>query len=172
LINADALDCDLTGWLADGVNKVVSNLPYSVGTRIIIELCQAAARPERIVVTVQREVAERIVAQPDERDYGLLSVLVQLDYAASIHKRVPRRCFYPVPLVESAIVVLVRRPRPMPIRDDAAFRALVKRCFEHRRKQLGSLVCARDALDRAGIDPRRRPETLSLVEWIRLANEH
>jgi 16S rRNA (adenine1518-N6/adenine1519-N6)-dimethyltransferase len=171
LLHADALDCDLPGLLAGGVNKVVANLPYSVGTRILIEFCHAAARPERMVVTVQREVAERLTAEPGTRDYGVLSVFAQTDYAVSIRKRVPRGCFFPAPQVESAIVVLARRPRPAPIRDDAAFRALVKRCFEHRRKQLGALLRARDALTRAGIDPTRRPETLSLVEWIRLANE-
>ncbi len=170
LLHADALDCDLAGILAGGVNKVVANLPYSVGTRILVELCRAAARPERMAVTVQREVAERMAARPDTGDYGVLSVFVQIDYAVSLHKRIPRTCFFPAPQVESAIVVLARRPRPAPIHDDAAFYALVKGCFAHRRKQLGTLVRNDSALARADIDPKRRPETLSLDEWIRLCN--
>lgn len=170
LLHADALNCDLAGILAAGVNKVVANLPYSVGTRVLVELCRAPARPERMAVTVQREVADRMAAKPDTKDYGVLSVFAQLDYAVSVHKRIPRTCFFPAPKVESAIVVLARRPRPTPVRDDPAFRALVKRCFEHRRKQLGTLIGNGDALARAGIDPRRRPETLSLEDWIRLSN--
>ncbi|HMP76226.1 MAG TPA: 16S rRNA (adenine(1518)-N(6)/adenine(1519)-N(6))-dimethyltransferase RsmA [Kiritimatiellia bacterium] len=170
LLHADALDVDLHGWLAGGLNKVVANLPYSVGTRILVELCHAPARPERMVVTVQREVADRMIAKPGGGDYGVLSVFAQVDYAATLHKVVSRNCFFPVPQVESAIVLLVRRERSAPIHDEPAFRALVKRCFEHRRKQLGTLVKNRDAIANAGLDPQQRPETLSVDAWVRLAN--
>ncbi len=170
LLHADALELDLGGLLASGLNKVVANLPYSVGTRILVELCQAAARPERMVVTVQREVADRIVAAPGGRDYGVLSALVQLDYAATIHKAVPRGCFFPVPRVESAIVLLRRSPQnPYPA-DPSAFRALVKRCFGQRRKQLGALLRDDGAIARAGLDPRQRPETVPVGGWVRLAD--
>jgi 16S rRNA (adenine1518-N6/adenine1519-N6)-dimethyltransferase len=171
LIHADALEVDLAGWLAGGLNKVVANLPYSVGTRILVDLCHAAARPERMVVTVQREVADRMVAKPGGADYGVLSVFAQVDYAVSLHKVVPRSCFFPVPKVESAIVVLTRRPRAAHIADEPAFRALVKHCFEHRRKQLGTLVRNPDAIARAGLNPQQRPETLAVGDWIRLAAE-
>jgi len=170
LMHADALDVDLHGWLAGGLNKVVANLPYSVGTRILVELCHAPARPERMVVTVQREVAERMIAKPGGKDYGVLSVFAQVDYAATLHKVVSRNCFFPVPQVESAIVLLVRRERAMPIRDEPAFRALVKHCFEHRRKQLGTLVKDRDAIARSGLDPQQRPETVSVAGWAILSN--
>lgn len=168
LLHADALEADLAGWLASGVNKVVANLPYSVGTRILVELCQAEARPERIVVTVQREVADRIVAQPGGKDYGVLSVFAQADYAAAIHKGVPRTCFFPVPQVASAIVRMERRPRDVSGVDDASFRALVKRCFEHRRKQLGALIHDPAALAQVGLDPQQRPETVGVADWLRL----
>ncbi len=171
LIHADALDTDLAAHLASGINKVVANLPYSVGTRILVELCHAKARPERMVVTVQREVADRITAQPDTKDYGVLSVFAQTDYAASLHKTIAKTCFFPVPQVESAIVLLVRQSRAVRPHNEPLFRALVKRCFEQRRKQIGSLVKESDALARAGLNPKQRPETLSVDDWIRLANE-
>jgi 16S rRNA (adenine1518-N6/adenine1519-N6)-dimethyltransferase len=101
----------------------------------------------------------------------VLSVFAQVDYAVSLHKVVPRSCFFPVPKVESAIVVLTRRPRAAHIADEPAFRALVKHCFEHRRKQLGTLVRNPDAIARAGLNPQQRPETLAVGDWIRLAAE-
>lgn len=171
LLHADALDVDLAGWLAGGLNKVVANLPYSVGTRILVDLCHAPTRPERMVVTVQREVADRIVAQPGSKDYGVLSVFAQTDYAVSLHKVVARTCFFPVPQVESAIVLLVRQPREAPLKNESVYRALVKRCFEQRRKQLGSLVRDHAAIARANLDPKQRPETVSVKDWIVLANE-
>lgn len=169
LIHADALECDLRRLLQNGINKVAANLPYSIGTRALVEVCRAPARPERLVVTVQREVAERMAAEPGSRNYGVLSVFVQLDYRVEVRKRVAPTCFWPPPNVESAIVVLERRERPAPVADEQRFESLVKHCFEHRRKQMGSLVRHVEALARAGIDPRRRPETLSVMEWIHLA---
>lgn len=171
LLHADALDVDLAGWLAGGVNKVVANLPYSVGTRIVVDLCHAPTPPERMVVTVQREVAERMVARPDTKDFGVLSVFAQADYTATLHKTIARTCFFPVPQVESAIVLMVRTPRAVPPRDARAFRTLVKNCFAQRRKQIGSLIRDHDAIARAHLDPKQRPETISVDGWIALANE-
>ena len=171
LIHADALAVDLAGLLAGGINKVISNLPYSVGSRLLVELAQAAQRPERMVVTVQREVADRIVAGPGSHDFGVLSVFLQLDYEAFLRKRVSRSCFFPAPQVESALVELKRRPeRIAPLTSEAVFHRIVKTCFAHRRKQLGSILRDAAALERADIDRQRRPEVLSLTEWIRLAN--
>lgn len=172
LLHADALEADLDGLLAGGVRKVVANLPYSVGSRVLVELMHSAARPDVLVVTVQLEVAERLAARPDTRDYGLLSIFAQLDYDVQVVKRISRTCFWPPPQVESAIVKLALRPqRAVTLRDEARFRALVKECFAHRRKQLGSLVRDRDALQRAGLDPAQRPETVDVAGWCRLANE-
>ncbi|MCO5061719.1 MAG: 16S rRNA (adenine(1518)-N(6)/adenine(1519)-N(6))-dimethyltransferase RsmA [Kiritimatiellae bacterium] len=171
LIHGDALHENLPAHLARGINKVVANLPYSVGTRILVDLCHAEARPERMVVTVQREVADRMTASPNTKDYGVLSVFAQADYKSSLHKAIAHSCFFPVPQIESAIVLLVRQPRACPARDERHFRALVKRCFEQRRKQIHSLVKDAPALERAGLDPKQRPETLSVDDWIRLSNE-
>ena len=172
LRHADALDVDLHGLLAGGVNKVVANLPYSVGSRVLVELVHSAARPECLVVTVQLEVAERLAARPDTNDYGLLSIYAQLDYDVTVVKRISRTCFWPAPQVASAVVKLARRPhREVPLRDELQFRHLVKTCFSHRRKQLGSLVRDHAALQRAGLQPAQRPETVAVSGWCRLANE-
>lgn len=172
LIHADALDADLPGLLAGGLNKLVSNLPYSVGSRVLVEACQAPARPARMVVTVQLEVADRLAAEPGSKDYGLLSIFAQLDYDIRVVKRISRTCFLPPPQVSSAIVRLDRRPtRHVPLRDEAVFRRLVRDCFAHRRKQIGSIVRDAKALAGAGIDPARRPETLAVSEWCALANQ-
>src|SRR5204862_8061189 len=97
LVQDDALDflrrehLDWTHW------KVVSNLPYSVASPILVELAQAAASPERIVATLQLEVARRLVARPGDRDYGLLTLLVQLSYQALSRFKIPASCFFPQP---------------------------------------------------------------------------
>lgn len=170
LIHADALEVALDELLAGGINKVVANLPYSVGTRVLVELCHATHLPERMVITVQREVADRMIARPGIKDYGVLSVFAQTDYAVTLHKVVANTCFRPVPQVESAIVLFVKKLRAVGPKSPAAYRALVKRCFEQRRKQLGSLVREHEAIARVGLDPKQRPETLSVDNWIALAN--
>lgn len=172
LIHGDALEVlAARPELVTADTKVVANLPYSVGTRLLVELFHAAARPVCLVVTVQWEVAQRIVARADTDDYGLLSVFAQLDYEATVVKRIARTCFFPRPDVASAVVKLMRRAqRAVPLRDDAVFRRVARDCFAHRRKQLGSLVRDEDALRCAGLDPRQRPETVDVPGWCRLAN--
>jgi 16S rRNA (adenine1518-N6/adenine1519-N6)-dimethyltransferase len=171
LLHADALQVDLAGLLAGGINKVVANLPYSVGSRLLIELALAVARPERMVVTVQREVADRMVAVPGRHDFGVLSVFLQLDYEVFLRKKVSRNCFFPPPQVESALVELRRRPvRVADLQSESTFREVVKTCFSHRRKQLGAILRNPSAVQQAGLDPMQRPETLDVAEWIRLAN--
>ena len=117
-----------------------------------------------------REVAERIVAPAGGRDYGLLSVLVQHVADASIGMTVPRHAFTPPPEVESSALVLemLKTPRGE-VHDESRFRLLVKAAFSQRRKTLWNAVRAmpgaRDALERAGIDPQRRGETLTVEEF-------
>jgi 16S rRNA (adenine1518-N6/adenine1519-N6)-dimethyltransferase len=171
LIHADALEVDLASLLAGGLNKVVANLPYSVGSRLLVELAQAEHRPERMVVTVQREVADRMVAGPGSRDFGVLSVFLQLDYDIFLRKRVSRSCFLPAPQVESALVELRRRPERIErLENDATFHDVVRTCFAHRRKQLGAILRKPEAVAAAGLVATQRPETLTIRDWIRLAN--
>jgi 16S rRNA (adenine1518-N6/adenine1519-N6)-dimethyltransferase len=124
----------------------------------------------RAVLLLQREVAERIAAAPGGRDYGLLSVLMQRVADVSLGLTVPRHAFTPPPDVESTALVVdfLEQPRAQ-VRDDARFRALVKAAFSQRRKTLWnalkSLPGGREALEKAGLDPQRRGETLSVEEF-------
>ncbi|MBN1669563.1 MAG: ribosomal RNA small subunit methyltransferase A [Kiritimatiellae bacterium] len=180
LICADVLRADLPGILAAGVTRVVANLPFSVGSRILVELTRAAARPPRIVVTVQREVAERMAAAPGSKDYGLLSVWVQIAYAVALRKHVSPACFHPRPAVWSTVVILAEPPGGVRPCVPAGFHALTKAAFSQRRKQLANALGAappsvrvsgqavHDALARLGLDPRARPGDLSPAQWLAL----
>ena len=112
LLHADALDHlrneqHWSDW------KVVSNLPYSVGSPIIVELAQAAQPPTLMIVTLQLEVVRRLVAKAGTPDYGLLTLLVQLHYEPRENFKIPPGCFFPPPDVDSACIKLVRRQSPL-----------------------------------------------------------
>ena len=176
VMHADVLDVDLPALLAQGLNKCVANLPYSIASRFLVDLACAPHTPERIVVTVQLEVAERFAATPSTHNYGLISVLAQLDYAITIHKKISPTCFWPPPEVTSAIILMIRRSAPLaPVNDRAALLRLLKLCFSKRRKQLGAILrteCA-DAeklLTALEIAPTARPENLAPADWARLSN--
>ena len=180
LVNADALEVDIGALKREHrLSRFVSNLPYSVGSRVLVECFKLADGFERLVVTVQLEVAERLAARPDSSDYGLLSVWAQMDNDVRILKRVAHSCFYPRPQVTSAIVVMKRTSgRRAALPDPGRFDAVIKHAFSRRRKQLGTMLTSfrhpgarhvpSEAAVHAGIDPKRRPETLSVDEWIRL----
>ena len=175
LIEADALDVDMEKYLAAGCNKVVANLPYSVASRLLVNLAEAPHRPEQMVVTIQNEVADRITAEAGTNDYGLLSVILQLRYEISIRKEVSPWCFYPPPEVKSAIVNLVLRERAEEPSDYEQFKSLLKLCFSKRRKQIFGILRktyakSEAALAQLKMDPQSRPETLSPEQWIRLSN--
>jgi len=183
LLHEDALKSDWGKLLAGpyGV-KVVANLPYGVGSRILVDWVRSASPPELIVVTVQLEVAERLAARPGDKDYGLLSVWTQLRYDVDIVKTVSRTCFLPPPVVASAIVRMTRHER-LPISDRSArlLYDIVGTAFRHRRKQLAtSLPHSPQAggaesadiaacLKSLGLNPRSRPSDLSVDEWRQLA---
>ena len=181
LIHADALTLDFNRVFA-GVNKVVANLPYSVGSRLLVECFRADTPPALIVVTVQEEVAQRLAAPPDDPARGLLSVWAQLAHAVRLVKRVSSTCFWPAPEVGSAIVSLRRHARPLATPDvKALFFDLTRRAFTYRRKQLATVLHRAPPPLRVGadatspllhsvqIDPAARPERLSVEDWLRLA---
>jgi len=183
LLCGDVLETDVDALLASGINKVVSNLPYSVGSRALVDLAASSQPPERIVVTVQEEVARRLAARPGNRDYGLLTVRVQVSYKARIAKRVSPTCFWPVPRVGSMIVELVRRRRFALSREtETMFRGLASVAFAHRRKQMGGILirhgpvpglsadAVKALLAGQGIDPAARPGELHVGKWVALAN--
>jgi 16S rRNA (adenine1518-N6/adenine1519-N6)-dimethyltransferase len=176
LLHADILDVDLAALLAHGVNKCVANLPYAVASRFLVEVMGAVRPPERIVVTVQLEVAERLAAAPSTHDYGLISVLAQLDYAVSIHKRISPTCFWPAPEVTSAILLMVRRDEPLVAGDDrAALLKLLKLCFSKRRKQIGATLRREftevdPILADLKIPAVARPENIAPTDWAQLSS--
>lgn len=153
--------------------KVVANLPYYITSAVLRHLLEAAVRPTRIVVLVQKEVAERICAQPG--DLSLLAVSIQYYAEPTLVHQVPARAFYPPPKVDSAVLRLDVRPEPVvaDVNTESFFR-VVRAGFSQKRKQLVNTLSAGlhlpkaeviALLDQIGIDPKRRAETLTLAEW-------
>jgi 16S rRNA (adenine1518-N6/adenine1519-N6)-dimethyltransferase len=156
--------------------KLVANLPYSVASPILVELAQSPKRPKRMVTTLQLEVAQRLMAQADDDDYGVLTLLVQLDYEPRDSFKIPADCFFPAPNVDSMCVVLQRRARPL-LADGqrAAFVKIVKRAFSQRRKMMLKLLKQDWAVDKLAaafaelkISPQERAEKLSLEQFVLL----
>jgi 16S rRNA (adenine1518-N6/adenine1519-N6)-dimethyltransferase len=159
--------------------KLVANLPYSVASPILVELAQSPRRPERMVTTLQLEVAQRLMARADDDDYGVLTLLVQLDYEPRDSFKIPADCFFPAPNVDSMCVVLQRRAQPL-LADGqrAAFVKIVKRAFSQRRKMMLKLLKQDWAADKlasafAGlkISPQERAEKLSLEQFVALTEK-
>jgi len=163
LIEGDAVEVPLPDC-----DKVVANLPYSISTPILQRLVEGEPQPRAIVVTLQREVAQRLAAHPHTKEYGALTLFTQLHYHATVAHIVSPRCFFPAPQVESAIVTLNRRDPRVKLERGAPFHAIVRAGFGQRRKMLGKLLAEFGPLDEA--TARRRAEELSLEEWIKLAN--
>jgi 16S rRNA (adenine1518-N6/adenine1519-N6)-dimethyltransferase len=168
--DAKAFDLPRVATEAGGPVIVCGNLPYHLTSPILFHLLDARASVRRGVFLLQREVAERVAAPPGGRDYGVLSVLLGLWADARIGLEVPRGAFTPPPDVESSALVLDFLPQPRAeVRDEQRFRTLVKAAFSQRRKTLWNAIKpvpgAREALGRAGIDPQRRGETLSVAEF-------
>lgn len=176
LLYDDALDFlkneprDWSEW------KVVSNLPYSVASPILVELACGARAPKRIVATLQLEVGRRLMAAADDDDYGILTLLVQLDFAPREFFKIPSSCFYPEPEVDSGCVVLDRRAEPLlPEALRAVFVKVVKRAFSQRRKMMFKLLKGdwqedklRAAFAELNISLQERAEKLSLEQFVGL----
>jgi 16S rRNA (adenine1518-N6/adenine1519-N6)-dimethyltransferase len=182
LVRADVLTLDLSRLAQDVAEAgrrfvVAGNLPYNIATAIIDRCLRLETQPELMVFMVQLEVAQRITALPGTRQYGLLSVLVQQRSDARIAFRVSPGCFVPRPRVESAVVTIRPRRRKQERSFEQAFDDVLKAGFSHRRKTLVNSL-KRDGrfadaavrfLAKAGITAGRRAESLSVVEWERLA---
>lgn len=172
LLEGDALETDWPTLLAQDFKAFASNLPYSVGTRILMDLiCQPNA-PERLVTLVQQEVADRFAARPSTPERGTAAIWIQADYDVQIVRSVKPSCFWPPPEVTSAIVAMQRHTRStLSQTEKATLRALSKLLFTQRRKQLGTVLRKSPAPfnqadpAKANIDPTRRAETLTLPEW-------
>jgi len=168
----DALEFDFGALPGD--LRVVGNLPYNVSTPLLFHVAAFAPRIRDCVFMLQKEVVERMVALPGTADYGRLTVMLQYRFDMALAFRVPPGAFTPPPKVDSAIV----RMRPLGegrrvARDEALFERIVAAAFSQRRKMLRSAVRAlvdAQAFAKAGIDPQRRGETLSVTEFADLAD--
>jgi 16S rRNA (adenine1518-N6/adenine1519-N6)-dimethyltransferase len=171
LIQADALSLDLA-TLTPAPRQIVANLPYNVGSPLLVRWLHQAAQWERLTLMFQQEVAERIAAPPGSPGYGRLSVLAQLTCQAHILMRIPPAAFTPPPAVHSAVIALIphnQQPTPELL---AAVERVTAAAFGQRRKMLrGSLkgLGGETLLKSANIDPSRRAETLSITEFTVLA---
>ena len=190
VVHGDILEQDIPALVGGGPYKVVANLPYYITSAVLRHILESEVRPRLLVVTVQREVAERIVGRSvkDKKRRGqepsmrmsLLAVGVQFYGTPRIIARVPAGAFRPPPNVESAIVRIdVHDPLPWPAVDEPSFFRVVRAGFAQPRKQLHntlahglslSAVEIDAALEKAAVDGRRRAETLSISEWVALTN--
>jgi len=161
---------DWSDWM------LVANLPYSVASPILVELAAGPRAPKRIVATLQLEVAKRLMARADDDDYGILTLLVQLDFVPREWFKIPPGCFYPAPDVDSACVILERRAPPLlPVEQRETFRKLVKKAFSQRRKMMLKLLkqdWPKEKLEAAfaalNISLMERAEKLSLEQFVAL----
>ncbi len=181
-IAADIMTVDLAATFGNGPGsrKVVANLPYNVASALVVALLERPLSLRRLVVTVQREVAERISAAPGTKDYGILSVAVQYRAQVSLVTRLPPSAFFPPPEVESAVIRLDAREQPAcAVRDERMFFRVVRAAFSQRRKTVRNALAggmpmpgpeAEAACLQAGVAPGRRGETMSLVEFAALAD--
>lgn len=179
VIQGDYLDFDPAAVFS-GPYKMVANLPYAITSPALRHMLTAAAKPTLAVVMVQREVAERIAAKPG--DTSLLSIMVQLYSRVTVVRDVLAGAFYPAPKVDSTVLKLEVYDRPpVDVEDPEALLRIVAAGFSRRRKQLHNSLSQSlwfppggvfEVLERAGIEPSRRAQTLSLKEWARLYHAH
>jgi len=169
-VYADILETNVPVLVGENDFVVVANVPYYITSAILRHLLESHHRPRRLVLTMQLEVAERLVAQPG--DMSLLAVSAQFYAKVKVAARLKAGIFWPRPDVNSAVVRLdVYTQPPVAVPDEQTFFRIVRAGFSQKRKQLKNSLGDEYAplLDRAGIDPRRRAETLSLEEWASLA---
>ncbi len=188
IINEDILKSDLQARIKEFSNpelpiKVVANLPYYITTPILMHLIESRIPFSEFVVMMQREVADRISAQPNSKSYGSLSIAVQYYMTAKVAFIVPRTVFVPAPNVDSAILKMTRRDKPaVEVKDEPFFFKVSKASFTHRRKTLWNNLTScfgksdeiktrlENALNNADLSPNVRGEALDLQEFSRLSD--
>ena len=169
--------------LARGVDRVVSNLPYSVGSRILVDMIRSEIAPAHMLVMVQKEVANRLAAASGSKTYGVISIWSQMKYDVEVPELIPPDAFWPPPDVDSALVRFVKLDRPrVELRDVDVFYDVTRHAFQYRRKQLAGIMKGApgklkvpqermlEELDRMNVDRRIRPEGLTVEEWGTLCN--
>ena len=189
VINEDVLKADLQTRVKEFENpnlpiKVVANLPYYITTPILMHLIESKIPFEEFVVMMQKEVADRISAEPNTKAYGSLSIAVQYYMTAKVAFVVPRTVFVPAPNVDSAILKMTRRKQPLvEVKDEDFFFRVSKASFVHRRKTLWNNLTSHfgkseevknkleQALENAAIKPSIRGEALSISDFARLSDD-
>ena len=179
VVHGDILKVNIMEEVGAPSFKVCANLPYYITTPIIFALLEKRLPMERLVAMVQKEVAERMAAQPGGKEYGALSVAIQYYTEPKIAFIVPPTSFIPAPAVDSAVIVCKRREKPpVEVCDEALFFRVVKAAFSLRRKMLSNSLKNMGIkseqvakwLELAGVDGKRRAETLSLEDFAKLTN--
>ena len=180
LIHKDALKVDFNEIIGDEKSvKLVANLPYYVTTPIIANLLNGGYKFKSLTIMIQKEVAERINSKPNCKEYGALSLLVQYFCDTSIIRTVAPSCFMPRPKVESIVIKLDRLEKPrVDVKDEKLFFDIIRSAFNMRRKTLWNATknigLSKEQMEKAysdaGIDPKRRGETLSINEFGALAD--
>jgi 16S rRNA (adenine1518-N6/adenine1519-N6)-dimethyltransferase len=177
VIEGDAATVDIAKLAGRDRVALAGNLPYAITGEIMRNLGKYAENISRAAVMVQMEVRDRLIAEPNTREYGVLSVFIQARFDVRTALKVSANAFHPPPKVESAVVMMV--PREVPRAEETeSFRTVVRGAFQARRKTLRNALVqavgaerADEALSRAGIDGRRRGETLSIEEFAIIAQE-
>ena len=172
VVAGDAMTLDWDALLAGHPSwTLVANLPYNVATPLVLDLLAGVPAITRMLVMVQMEAGERLVAEPGSAAYGIPSVKVALRARARLVGKIGPDVFVPRPRVDSALVEIVRRAEPATDADPAQLVALMERAFNQRRKMLRRSLADRvtpEQFEAAGIDPQDRPERLSVQDWGRL----
>ena len=180
LIHNDALKVDFNEIIGDEQSvKLVANLPYYVTTPIIVKLLKEKYNFKSLTIMIQKEVAERMAAEPGNKDYGALSLLVQYYCDTEIVRKVPPACFIPRPKVDSIVIRLEKLDKPrVEVQNEKLFFDIIRNSFNMRRKTLWNGVKniglskekLEEAFNEANVDIKRRGETLSIEEFAALAD--
>lgn len=157
-------------------HKLVANLPYSIASPLLIDLAESPYRPRAMIVTLQLEVVQRMLAKPGTKEYGVLALLIGLHYAAGEWFTIPRGSFYPEPNVDSGCIELLRRETPLlPPELCPVYKKIVKRVFAERRKKMMKLLkrdwpeaAVVEAFDALGLDEKIRAERVTLGQFTEL----
>lgn len=176
LVHGDALEFDVRSLFAQPRVKFIGNLPYNISSQVLLQYTAYPSPISLWLCMLQKEMAQRLSAEPRTKDYGALTLLVQLHCRVEYLKTVPSTVFLPAPEVDSALLKITpRQPGELPYVEPELFRSLVRKGFSQRRKQLGKLL--RDdiadwegAAAAGGFPPQARAEELSLLQWIGLTS--
>jgi len=182
IIRKDIMEVDFNDLIERGGQplKVVANLPYQISTPLLFRFIESRSVFASLTLMLQKEVAERMTATPGGKDYGPLSIFTQIVSDFSIRFLIKPSAFFPPPKVDSAVIHMVWKKRPMAeVEDIEWFKRVVRGSFGYRRKTLMNALRhsglslpeeGTERMKRIGIDPQRRPETLTIEEYVRLAD--